>query len=61
VTWLAWRQARAQAAAALTTAVAVAAAAVAAGRADTTARLWLSVLVIVLLAGLCAWRVHRTG
>jgi len=48
VTWLAWRQARAQAAAALTVVAVAAAAAVAAGRADTTARLWLSVLVIVL-------------
>jgi hypothetical protein len=48
VTWLAWRQARAQAAAALTVPVAAAAAALAAGRTDTTARLWLSVLVIVL-------------
>jgi hypothetical protein len=48
VTWLAWRQARAQAAVALAAAVAVAAAAVAAGRGDGTARLWLSVLVVVI-------------
>lgn len=48
MTWLAWRQARAQAAAAACAACAVAVAALAAGRGDTTARLWLSVLVIVL-------------
>jgi hypothetical protein len=48
VTWLAWRQARAQAAAAACAACAVAVAALAAGRGDTTARLWLSVLVVAL-------------
>jgi len=46
--WLAWRQARAQIAVALGVTGAVAVAAVAAGRGDSTLRLWLSVLVVVV-------------
>src|ERR1022692_2592454 len=48
MTWLAWRQARAQIAVALGTTAAVAVAAAAAGRGDSTLRLWLSVLVVVV-------------
>jgi len=48
MTWVAWRQARAQTAAALAAVAALAAAAVAAGRGDSTLRLWLSVLVVVI-------------
>lgn len=47
MTWLAWRQARAQSAAALAAVVALAVAAVTAGRGDSALRLWLSVLVVV--------------
>jgi hypothetical protein len=46
--WLAWRQARAQVTAALAAVAAIAIAAVAAGRGDSTLRLWLSVLVVVI-------------
>jgi hypothetical protein len=46
--WLAWRQARAQAAAAACAAAAALALALVAGRADGTARSWLSVLVIAV-------------
>ena len=52
MTWLAWRQARAQLAIALTVILAVAVTALVAGRADSTLRQWLSVLVIVA-PGLC--------
>jgi hypothetical protein len=48
MTWLAWRQARAQIAAALAAVAATAVAADAAGRGDSTLRLWLSVLVVVV-------------
>ncbi len=48
MTWLAWRQARAQIVAALAAVAAIAVAAVAAGRADSTLRLWLPVLVVVV-------------
>lgn len=48
MTWLAWRQARAQSAIGLAAILAVAAAAVAAGRTDTMLRLWLSALVVVV-------------
>jgi hypothetical protein len=48
MTWLAWRQARAQTAAALAALIAVAITVVAEGRSDSTLRLWLSVLVVVL-------------
>jgi hypothetical protein len=48
MTWLAWRQARAQIAVALAAAAAVAVIAVAVGRADSTLRLWLSFLVVVV-------------
>jgi hypothetical protein len=48
MTWLAWRQTRAQAVITLAAVLAVTAAAFAAGRADTTVRLWLSVLDVVL-------------
>ena len=44
MTWLAWRQARAQAAAALTVPVAAAAAALAAGRADERGEVRLTAL-----------------
>ncbi len=46
MTWLAWRQARAQTLIALTAVLAVAVAAVIAGRTDTTHRMWLSALVV---------------
>lgn len=48
MTWLAWRQARAQSAIGLAAVLAVAVAAVAAGRTDTMLRLWLSTLVVVV-------------
>jgi ABC-type transport system involved in multi-copper enzyme maturation permease subunit len=48
MTWLAWRQARAQTAVALAAVAALAVAVVAAGRGDSTLRLWLSVLVVVI-------------
>jgi ABC-type transport system involved in multi-copper enzyme maturation permease subunit len=48
MTWLAWRQARTQIAVALAAAAVVAGAATAAGRGDSTLRLWLSVLVVVV-------------
>ena len=48
MTWLAWRQTRAQAVITLAAVLAVTAAAFAAGRADTIVRLWLSVLGVVL-------------
>jgi hypothetical protein len=48
MTWLAWRQARAQIAVALAATAAVAVAAAAAGRGDVTVRVWLSALVIVV-------------
>jgi hypothetical protein len=48
MTWLAWRQSRAQIMIAVAAVLAVAVAAFASGRADTTLRLWLSVLVVVL-------------
>jgi hypothetical protein len=47
MTWLAWRQARAQIAVALAAVVAVALVALDAGRADVTVRLWLSAVVVV--------------
>jgi ABC-2 family transporter protein len=47
MTWLAWRQSRAQAVTCLAAALAAGAAAFAAGRTDTTVRLWLSVLAVV--------------
>ena len=47
MTWLAWRQARAQTAAALAAVAALVVAAVVAGRGDSALRLWLSVLVVV--------------
>jgi hypothetical protein len=46
--WLAWRQARAAIAVAVVATAAVAVAGVAAGRTDSTLRLWLSVLVVVV-------------
>jgi hypothetical protein len=46
--WLAWRRSRAQAMIALAAVLAVTAAALAAGRTDTTIRLWLSVLAVVV-------------
>src|ERR1017187_5440767 len=46
--WLAWRQARTQIAVALAAVAAAAVAAAAAGRGDSTLRLWLSVLVVVV-------------
>jgi hypothetical protein len=48
VTWLAWRQARAQSAIGFAAILVLAIAAVAAGRTDTMLRLWLSALVIVV-------------
>lgn len=48
MTWLAWRQARAQIAVALVAVVAVALVALDAGRADVTVRLWLSTVVVVV-------------
>jgi hypothetical protein len=48
MTWLAWRQARAQIAAASAGVAAIAIAAFTMGRGDATLRLWLSVLVIVV-------------
>jgi hypothetical protein len=48
MSWLAWRQARAQTAAVLAAVAAIAIAAVAEGRGDGTVRPWLSVLVVVL-------------
>jgi hypothetical protein len=48
MTWLAWRQARAQTVAALAAVAVLAVAAVAAGRGDSTLRLWLSVVVVVI-------------
>lgn len=48
MTWLAWRQSRARLAFALAAAAAIAVAAMAGGRADGTARLWLSALVVVV-------------
>ena len=48
MTWFAWRQSRAQITIAVVTVLAVAVAAFTAGRADTTLRPWLSVLVVVL-------------
>ena len=47
MTWLAWRQSRAQAMIAAAAVLAVAAAAFTSGRSDTVIRLWLSVLVVV--------------
>ena len=46
--WLAWRQSRAQTMIALAAVLAVAVAAFAAGRTDTTVRMWLSLLAVVL-------------
>jgi ABC-2 family transporter protein len=46
--WLAWRQSRAQSMIALAAVLAVAAAAFASGRTDTTLRVWLSVLAVVV-------------
>ncbi|MGH3209609.1 MAG: hypothetical protein ACRDNO_17805 [Trebonia sp.] len=46
--WLAWRQSRAQTMITLAAVLAVAAAAFATGRTDTTLRLWLSVLAVVV-------------
>lgn len=46
--WLAWRQSRAQTMIALAGVLAVSAAAFASGRTDTTLRLWLSVLAVVV-------------
>jgi hypothetical protein len=53
MTWLAWRQSRAQTVIALAAVLAVTAAAFASGRTDTSIRLWLSVLAVVVpgLAG----------
>jgi hypothetical protein len=48
MTWMAGRLARAQLAAALAACVALAAVILAADRADSTARLWLSVLVVTV-------------
>ena len=48
MTWLAWRQSRAQAMIALAAVLAVTAAAFVSGRTDTTIRLWLSVLAVVV-------------
>ena len=48
MTWLAWRQARAQSAIGLAALLVVTVAAVAAGRTDTVLRLWLSALVVVV-------------
>jgi hypothetical protein len=48
MTWLAWRQARTQIAVALAATAVAAGAATAAGRDDSTLRLWLSVLVVVV-------------
>lgn len=48
MTWFAWRRARAQIMIAAAAVLAVAAVAFAVGRADSTLRLWLSVLVVVL-------------
>lgn len=48
MTWLAWRQARAQIAAGLAAVAAIAIAAAAVGRGDSTLRMWLSVLVVVI-------------
>jgi hypothetical protein len=48
MTWLAWRQARAQIAAGVAAAAAVAVLAAGAGRGDTTLRVWLSALVVVI-------------
>ena len=48
MTWLAWRQARAQIVVALVAVVAVALVALDAGRADVTVRLWLSTVVVVV-------------
>jgi hypothetical protein len=48
MSWLAWRQARAQIAAGLAAVAAIAIAAVTVSRGDSTLRLWLSVLVVVI-------------
>src|SRR5215472_7781451 len=48
MTWSAWRQARAQIAVTLAAAGALAVVAVTVGRADSTLRLWLSVLIVVV-------------
>jgi hypothetical protein len=48
MTWLAWRQARAQIAVGLAAAAAVAVVAVTTGRADVVVRLWLSTVVVTL-------------
>jgi hypothetical protein len=48
MTWLAWRQSRAQTLTVLAAVLAVATAAFASGRTDTTVRLWLSALVVVV-------------
>jgi hypothetical protein len=48
MTWFAWRQARTAITVALAATAATAVAAVAAGRTDSTLRLWLSVLVVVV-------------
>lgn len=73
MTWLAWRQSRAQAVTALAEVCAVAVAAFASGRTDTTIRLWLSVLAVAvpgllgvlcgapLVAAACAWHVRKIG
>ncbi len=47
MSWLAWRQSRAQTTIALAAVLAATAAAFASGRTDTTIRLWLSVLAVV--------------
>ena len=48
MSWLAWRQSRAQTTIALAAVLAVTAAAFASGRTDATIRLWLSVLAVVV-------------
>jgi len=48
VTWLAWRQSRAQVAAAVAALAALAVTALVAGRGDATLRMWLSVLVVTV-------------
>ena len=48
MTWLAWRQARAQVVVALAAAAALAVVAIAVGRADVMVRPWLSTLVVVV-------------
>jgi len=48
MSWLAWRQSRAQTMIVLAAVLAVAVAAFASGRSDTTIRLWLSVLAVVV-------------